>query len=73
VERVVLRGQAEKHKPATPATWLLTKNTHRVFFYVRPSEALIFAHIFNYFLRVFVSSPFGLGSLVTFFLSRKRK
>jgi hypothetical protein len=66
-------GKLKNMSPATSANWLLTKNTHRVFFYVRPSAALNFAHNFNYFLKVFASSPFGLGSLVTFFVSRQRK
>jgi hypothetical protein len=35
------------------------------------SAALIFAHNFYYILNVFASSPCGLGSLVTFFVSKK--
>jgi hypothetical protein len=38
--------------PATPTNWLLTKNTHRVFFYVRPSAAFPPAGGFGYFLFV---------------------
>jgi hypothetical protein len=49
---MLVPAQAEKQEPATPANWLLTKNTHRVFFYVRPSAAFPPAGGFGYFLFV---------------------
>jgi hypothetical protein len=61
-------SEAKARSGASCIAWASRKTVAPKF-----SAALIFAHNFNYFLRVFASSPFGLGSLVTFFVSRQRK